>query len=217
MTIKRPDNLQRPEPGMPGAEVFPFVFSTYRLTEMYTSGAMSRRLPYLAELQPGLFCEVDKDLAAKRGLENGEWATIISPRGVIEAQVLVTDRMQMLKINGEEFHQIGLPFHYGESETTAVAGDGANDLLGLTLEPNVFIQNSKIGACDIQPGRRPRGEGRLKLLKQYQERAQLSVDSGNDLLSVPDSFTYNPEPEKLGQPGAESSDGEAASNGEEGK
>ncbi len=217
LTIKRPDNLQRPEPGMPGAEVFPFVFSTYRLTEMYTSGAMSRRLPYLAELQPGLFCEVDKDLAAKRGLENGEWATIISPRGVIEAQVLVTDRMQMLKINGEEFHQIGLPFHYGESETTAVAGDGANDLLGLTLEPNVFIQNSKIGACDIQPGRRPRGEGRLKLLKQYQERAQLSVDSGNDLLSVPDSFTYNPEPEKLGQPGAESSDGEAASNGEEGK
>ena len=217
LTIKRPDNLQRPEPGMPGAEVFPFVFSTYRLTEMYTSGAMSRRLPYLAELQPGLFCEVDKDLAAKRGLENGEWATIISPRGVIEAQVLVTDRMQMLKINGEEFHQIGLPFHYGESETTAVAGDGANDLLGLTLEPNVFIQNSKIGACDIQPGRRPRGEGRLKLLKQYQERAQLSVDSGNDLLSVPDSFTYNPEPEKHGQPGAESSDGETASNGEEGK
>ena len=57
----------------------------------------------------------------------------------------------------------------------------------------------------------------MKLLKQYQERAQLSVDSGNDLLSVPDSFTYNPEPEKLGQPGAESSDGEAASNGEEGK
>ncbi|MBK4147022.1 molybdopterin-dependent oxidoreductase [Corynebacterium macginleyi] len=217
LTIKRPDNLQRPEPGMPGAEVFPFVFSTYRLTEMYTSGAMSRRLPYLAELQPGLFCEVDKDLAAKRGLENGEWATIISPRGVIEAQVLVTDRMQMLKINGEEFHQIGLPFHYGESETTAVAGDGANDLLGLTLEPNVFIQNSKIGACDIQPGRRPRGEGRLKLLKQYQERAQLSVDSGNDLLSFPDSFTYNLQPERRGQSGAGSGDDGTASEGEEGK
>ncbi|MBK4141701.1 molybdopterin-dependent oxidoreductase [Corynebacterium macginleyi] len=217
LTIKRPDNLQRPEPGMPGAEVFPFVFSTYRLTEMYTSGAMSRRLPFLAELQPGLFCEVDKDLAPKRGLENGEWATIISPRGVIEAQVLVTDRMQMLTINGEEFHQIGLPFHYGESETTAVAGDGANDLLGLTLEPNVFIQNSKIGACDIQPGRRPRGEDRLKLLKQYQERAQLSVDSGNDLLSFPDSFTYNLQPERRGQSGAGSGDDGTASEGEEGK
>lgn len=186
MPIKRADNLSRPEPGKPGSEVFPFVFSTYRLTEMYTSGAMTRRLPYLAELQPGLFCEVDKDLAAKRGLENGEWATIISPRGVIEAQVLVTDRMQMLQINGEEFHQIGLPFHYGESDTTAVAGDGANDLLGLTLEPNVFIQNSKIGACDIQPGRRPRGQARRDLLVEYQQRAQLTVDSGNELLTGED-------------------------------
>ena len=189
LTIKRADNLSRPEPGERGEDVFPFVFSTYRLTEMYTSGAMSRRLPYLAELQPGLFCEVDKELAAKRGLVNGEWATIVSPRGVIEAQVLVTDRMEMLTINGEDFHQIGLPYHYGESETTEVAGDGANDLLGLTLEPNVFIQNSKVGACDIQPGRRPRGEARVKLLREYQERAHLTVDSGNRLLDVSDAFS----------------------------
>ena len=170
---------------MPISSVFssPVLISTYRLTEMYTSGAMTRRLPYLAELQPGLFCEVDKDLASKRGLENGEWATIISPRGVIEAQVLVTDRMQMLNINGQEFHQIGLPFHYGESDTTEVTGDGANDLLGLTLEPNVLIQNSKIGACDIQPGRRPRGQARRDLLAEYQQRAQLTVDSGNELIT----------------------------------
>ena len=189
LTIKRADNLSRPEPGERGEDVFPFVFSTYRLTEMYTSGAMSRRLPYLAELQPGLFCEVDKELAAKRGLVNGEWATIVSPRGVIEAQVLVTDRMEMLTINGEDFHQIGLPYHYGESETTEVAGDGANDLLGLTLEPNVFIQNSKVGACDIQPGRRPRGEARVQLLREYQERAHLTVDSGNRILDVSDAFS----------------------------
>ena len=94
--------------------------------------------------------------------------------------------MQMLQINGEEFHQIGLPFHYGESDTTEVAGDGANDLLGLTLEPNVFIQNSKIGACDIQPGRRPRGQARRDLLVEYQQRAQLTVDSGNELLTGED-------------------------------
>ena len=214
LTIKSPDNLSRPEPGEPGSEVFPFVFSTYRLTEMYTSGAMSRRLPYLAELQPGLFCEVDKALAEKRGLENGKWATIISPRGVIEAQVLVTDRMQMMKINGEEFHQIGLPYHYGESDSTAVAGDGANDLLGLTLEPNVFIQNSKIGACDIQPGRRPRGEARVEMLKEYQKRAHLNLDSGNDLLTVDDSFTSNPEPQ---QPADADEHGEKGEESEEGK
>ena len=154
---------------------------------------MSRRLPYLAELQPGLFCEVSKELAELRGLENGEWATIVSPRGVIEAQVLVTGRVQKLTINGEDFHQIGLPYHYGESETTDVAGDGANDLLGLTLEPNVWIQNSKIGACDIRPGRRPRGHARIELLKEYQDKAHLDLESGNQLVDVDDAFTLNPE------------------------
>ncbi len=43
-------------------------------------------------------------LAELRGLTNGDWATIVSPRGVIEAQVLVTGRVQKLKINGEDFH-----------------------------------------------------------------------------------------------------------------
>ncbi|QPK79901.1 molybdopterin-dependent oxidoreductase [Corynebacterium lizhenjunii] len=200
LTIKRPDNLSRPQPGEPGADVYPFMFTTYRLTEMYTSGAMSRRLPFLAELQPGLFCEVSPQLAKLRGLENGQWATIISPRGAIEAQVLVTERMPMFSINGQDYHQIGLPFHYGDSDTTAVTGDGANDLLGLTLEPNVFIQNSKVSACDIIPGRRPRGQARVDLVKEYQQRAGLTVESGNNLVDVEDSFTINPEPEQTTHP-----------------
>ena len=99
------------------------------------------------------------------------------------------------------------------SETLAV-GDGANDLLGLTLEPNVFIQNSKIGACDIQPGRRPRGEARVEMLKEYQKRAHLNLDSGNDLLTVDDSFTYNPEPQ---QPADADEHGEKGEESEEGK
>ena len=182
LTIKRPDNLSKPMAGEPGSEVYPVVFSTYRLTEMYTSGAMSRRLPYLAELQPDLFVEVDPVLAQKRGLENGGWATIISPRGVIEARVLVTERMESMTINGKDFHQIGLPFHYGQSSSSPVTGDGANDLLGLTLEPNVFIQNSKVGACEIKAGRRPRGKARLEMLKEYQRRAGLTLDTGNELI-----------------------------------
>ncbi len=192
LTIKRTDNYSAPLPGEPGEGVFPFTFSTYRLTEMYTSGAMSRRLPFLAELQPGLFCEVSSELAKLRGLSNGEWATIVSPRGVIEAQVLVSERIKMLTINGKDYHQIGIPFHYGESSSSPVKGDGANDLLGLTLEPNVFIQSSKISACDIIPGRRPRGQARLDLLHEYQRRAHLTLDTGNRLLTTgDDEFTLN--------------------------
>lgn len=215
LTIKRPDNLSRPAPGEPGEEVYPFVLSTYRLTEMYTSGAMSRRVPYLAELQPDLFCEVDPVLAKKRGLDNGGWATVVSPRGVIEARVLVTERMEPLVINGTEFHQIGMPFHYGQSETSPVTGDSPNDLLNLTLEPNVFIQNSKVSAVDIQPGRRPRGAARLDLLREYQQRAGLTIDSGNALLQVGEEETAKGNPEEIGF-GFDGNDGSGSEKFEEG-
>src|SRR5699024_2939037 len=93
LTIKRPDNMSKPMAGDPRSAVYPVVLSTSRLTAMYTSGSMSRRLPDLAGLQPDLFVEVVAVFAEKRGRENGGWATIMPPRGVIEAQVLVTDRM----------------------------------------------------------------------------------------------------------------------------
>lgn len=76
------------------------MFTTYRLTEHHTAGGMSRWLPYLAELQPEMFCEVSPELAAERGLEPYGWATIVSPRAAIEAKVLVTERMRPLVIGG---------------------------------------------------------------------------------------------------------------------
>ena len=48
------------------ADAFPFVLTTYRLTEHHTAGGMSRFLPYLSELQPEMFCEVSPELAAER-------------------------------------------------------------------------------------------------------------------------------------------------------
>ena len=80
----------------PGSEVYPYVVTTYRLTEHFTAGGMSRWLPYLAELQPAMFVEVSPELAAERKLENAGWATIVTARGAIEARVLVTDRMSPL-------------------------------------------------------------------------------------------------------------------------
>ena len=52
------------------AEVFPYVFTTYRLTEHHTAGGMSRWQPYLAELQPEFFCEVSS--GARPGARAGE-------------------------------------------------------------------------------------------------------------------------------------------------
>jgi formate dehydrogenase major subunit len=131
---------------------YPFVLTTYRLTEHHTAGGMSRFLPRLAELQPELFCEVSPALAAERGLENGGWATIRSSRGSVEARVLVTDRVPALRVQGRLVHQVGLPWHWGWKGLST--GDVANDLFGLVLDPNVHIQEVKAATCDIRPGRR---------------------------------------------------------------
>lgn len=177
----RKDNLWSPSAGEPGSEVYPFVFTTYRLTEHHTAGGMSRWLPYLAELQPEFFCEVSPELAAERGLENGGWATIVSARAAIEARVLVTERMTPLVIGGHLIHQVGLPYHWGVGSDAIVSGDAANDLLGVALDPNVQIQESKAGSCDIIAGRRPRGESLLRLVGEYQSRAGTTVETGNRL------------------------------------
>ncbi|KAA0918379.1 molybdopterin-dependent oxidoreductase [Dietzia sp. ANT_WB102] len=166
---KNPYNPENPAHGDPGSEVFPFVFTTYRLTEHHTAGAMSRTLPYLSELQPEFFCEVSPELAAERALEHGGWATIVTSRSAIEARVLVTRRMRPLLIDGTTLHQIGLPYHWGGNGVSI--GDPANDLLAQNLDPNVSIPATKVTSCDIVPGRRPRGPALLDFVEGYRARA----------------------------------------------
>jgi formate dehydrogenase major subunit len=175
-SFRHPGNRLQPSGTEPGAGVFPYVATTYRLTEHHTAGGMSRWLPYLAELQPEFFCEVSPELAAERSLEHLGWATIVTGRAAVEARVLVTDRMVTLSVDGRRLHQVGLPYHWGGNGLST--GDSANDLIGLSLDPNVHIQEDKAFACDIRPGRRPRGPGRLDLVRDYQRRAGITGQTG---------------------------------------
>jgi len=183
LTYSHPDNISAPSGGQSGAEVYPYVFTTYRLTEHHTAGGMSRWLPYLSELQPEMFCEVSPALAAERGLEEYGWATIVSARAAIEARVLITDRVRPLHVGGRTMHQIGLPYHWGVGNSATVTGDAANDLVSITLDPNVLIQESKAGTCDIRPGRRPHGQALLDLVQDYQQRAGATPETGNQPLT----------------------------------
>ncbi len=182
--FQRPENPSNPSPPEPHSDVFPYVFTTYRLTEHHTAGAMSRYLPYLAELQPEMFCEVSPALAAERGLAHGGWATIVTARSAIEARVLVTDRLAPLRVQGKVLHQVGLPYHWGQGGGLST-GDSANDLVGVTLDPNVHIQEGKVSSCDIQPGRRPTGPALLRYVESYRERAGVTDATGNLARTVP--------------------------------
>jgi formate dehydrogenase major subunit len=168
----RPENAYHPIDGEPGAEVFPFVLATYRLTEHHTAGGMSRTVPYLAELQPEFFVEVSPQLAAERGLTHADWATVVTARNAIEARVMVTARIKPLQIGSDPprtMHLVGAPYHWGG--VGIVTGDSANELLPLALDNNVHISEYKVSTCDIRPGRRPRGRARLELVEQYRRRA----------------------------------------------
>jgi len=171
---QRSDNLTNPSPPERHAEVYPYVFSTSRLTEHHTAGGMSRQLAYLSELQPEMFVEVSPELATERGLEHLGWAHIVTARAAIEARVLVTDRLTPLRIEDRIVHQIWLPYHWGGQGL--VTGDSANDLIGIVLDPNVLIQESKVGTCDIQPGRRPTGPALLAYVRGYAVRAGLGPE-----------------------------------------
>jgi formate dehydrogenase major subunit len=139
----------------PGDPAFPHVLTTYRLTEHHTAGGMSRTLPHLSELQPELFCEVSPELAEAAGLEHRGWATVATPRGAVEARVLVTARMRPLQVDGRTVHQVGLPYHWGHNGL--VRGDVVNDLIALSEEPNVRIMETKGLVCSVTAGRRTNG------------------------------------------------------------
>ncbi|HEY8132768.1 MAG TPA: molybdopterin dinucleotide binding domain-containing protein, partial [Thermoanaerobaculia bacterium] len=141
---ERPDNpyAKSPDPR------FPHVLMTYRLTEHHTAGGMSRTLSHLAELQPELFAEISPELAAEIEVRNGEWVTVSTARGAIQARALVTTRIPSLDIDGRRVHQVGLPYHWGYRGL--VTGDVVNDLLAISEEPNVRIFESKGLSCDVR-------------------------------------------------------------------
>jgi formate dehydrogenase major subunit len=176
--LKDPDNPYHPSDGAPGAEVFPYVFTTYRLTEHHTAGGMSRWLAYLSELQPEMFVEVSPELAAERGLEHTGWATVVTARAAIEGRVMITDRLRPLIVDGREVHQVGLPYHWGRMGLST--GDAANELLPLVLDLNTHISEFKAATCDVRPGRRPRGAGLRALVEDYRRRGQVIYERRHD-------------------------------------
>jgi formate dehydrogenase major subunit len=143
----RPDNPYN----KPMDPKYPYVVTTYRLTEHHTSGAMSRWIPWLSELQPELFCEISPELAAEKGVQNADWVTVSTSRGKIHCKALVSERIPVLRFDGRNIHTIGLPYHWGPNGV--VTGDVVNDLMPVSLEANVAIHEAKAFTADLEAGR----------------------------------------------------------------
>jgi formate dehydrogenase major subunit len=141
---KRPDNPL----AAVGDPRFPYPITTYRLTEHYLAGAMSRWNPWLTELMPELFIELSPELAAEKGIRNTDWVRVTTPRGEIRAKALVTRRVHPLRLNGKLVHQVGMPWHWGWEGV--VTGDVVNTLTSLVGDPNVSIHEGKAFVCNVE-------------------------------------------------------------------
>jgi formate dehydrogenase major subunit len=127
---------------------FPIVATTYRVCEHWQAGGMSRWLGWLAECQPEMFIEMSKELAAEKGVNNGDKVKVSSARGTIEAVAIVTARFKPFSINGKIIHQIGMPWHYGWGGLAT--GGTANDLTPHVGDGNTTIPEYKAFLVDIQ-------------------------------------------------------------------
>ncbi|MBU0479402.1 formate dehydrogenase-N subunit alpha, partial [bacterium] len=121
---------------------FPFVGTTYRVTEHWQTGILTRWQPWLLELQPQLFVEMSNELGKLKGINNGDMCKVSSARGEVEAVAIVTGRFKPFTVQGTTVHQIGLPWCFGWVHPKD-GGDSANLLTPSTGEPNTRIPETK--------------------------------------------------------------------------
>ncbi len=144
-----------PRPGnelhAPGDPDYPYVFSTYRLTELHCGGITTRVMPHNAELQPEAFVEISPELAQELGIANLDWAVLSTSRGEIEAKALVTQRMRPFVVDGRTVHQVGMPWVFGWEGYAR--GDIANVLPAIFGDPNTSIHTTKAITCNVRKGR----------------------------------------------------------------
>ena len=130
---------------------YPYIFSTYRLTELHCGGISTRVMPHNAELQPEAFIEISPELGTELGIGNLDWAVLSTARGEIEAKTLVTERIRPFVISGKIVHQVGMPWVFGWEGYAR--GEIANVLPAIHGDPNTSIHTTKALTCGLRKGR----------------------------------------------------------------
>jgi formate dehydrogenase major subunit len=146
----RPEAYEQPAYGDPE---FPIVGTTYRLTEHWQAGAMTRNLPYQCQLQPDVFVELSTQLAGILGIANGDTVELKTKRTELYttrmlAVACVTKRFQPYTIASETVHHIGAIWHFGYSG--CCTGHSANLLTAHIGDANTGIPESKAFICNIR-------------------------------------------------------------------
>ncbi len=128
---------------------FPFVATTYRVTEHWQTGIMTRFQSWLVEAQPQMFVELSEELAKLRGIKDGEKAKVSSVRGTVDCVAIVTTRFRPFQIGNVTVHQVGMPWCYGWVAPKN-GGESANLLTPNVGDPNTMIPESKAFMVNVE-------------------------------------------------------------------
>ena len=140
------DRHEGNEVGSP--DEFPIVATTYRVTEHWQAGAMTRNLDWLNELMPQVFVEMSEELAEEKGIKNGDRIYVKTARGLLGGAACVTKRLRPFDLNGKIVHQIGVPWHWGYIGKSR--GCSANTMTPHIGDANTMIPEYKAFLCNIE-------------------------------------------------------------------
>jgi formate dehydrogenase major subunit len=129
---------------------YPYVGMTYRVSEMWQAGQMTRNHPWLIELQPEVFAELGEELAADKGIKSGDKVRVSTARGYVNAIAIVTKRFQRLTIGGKSVDQVGVPWHYGYIGQASAPHSSGNILTPHVGDANTTIPEYKTFLCNIE-------------------------------------------------------------------
>ncbi len=127
---------------------YPYVGTTYRCTEHWQTGVMTRSLPWLVELMPEMYVEMGEELATEKGIRSGDRVIVSSARGEITAVAVVTKRFKPLRVDGKTLHHMGVIWHFGYSGMAK--GDSGNILTPHVGDANTTIPEYKTFLCNVR-------------------------------------------------------------------
>ncbi len=138
---------------------YPIIATTFRVTEHWQTGAMTRNLTWQAEMMPEMFVEISPSLAKARGIKPGDWLKVKSVRGEVMARADVTNRVAPFTCGKPGLQatveMVALPWHFGFAGLITGGPDSkqnyaANQLAPMVGDANTMIPEYKVFLVDVQ-------------------------------------------------------------------
>lgn len=138
---------------------YPIIATTFRVTEHWQAGAMTRNLSWQSQLVPEMFVEISPSLAKAKGIRAGDWVKITSARGEVKARALVTNRVAPFCCGLPQLQStvemVALPWHFGYAGLATGGPDhrqnyAANQLSPAVGDANTLIPEYKVFMVNIE-------------------------------------------------------------------